>query len=114
MKTDVRIVRDPQRRGGALTIEGTRITVTDIIRYSWLDLPEIVAQLREPPDLQIGWVVPLAAVVKSVKKGLPHLSSHQIEAALTYWHDHREEVEEELSGEDAAARELKAKYSKLP
>ena len=114
MKTRTEIKRQEGVRGGAPVVAGTRITVTDIVRYHRLYLPELVAQILEPPDPAVGCVVPMAAIVREIRGALPHLSDEQVYAAFVYWRDNQVEIEKELREEDAATRRLERLYSKLP
>ncbi len=59
MSAHARIIREQGVRGGAPTIDGTRITVTDIAREYWLALCELAAHRTGPPDPQVGWCIPL-------------------------------------------------------
>ena len=114
MKTRTEIKRQEGVRGGAPTVAGTRITVTDIVRYYRMYLPELAKQFGEPPDIATGCVVPMAAIVKEIRGALPHLSDEQVYAAFVYWRDNQAEIEKELREEDAATRKLERLYSKLP
>ena len=114
MRTGTKILRNEAIRGGTPVIAGTRITVTDVVRYYRMYLSKVAARFTSPPDPRRGWVVPLEAIVGEIRSHLRHLSPAQIEAALAYWHDHRVEVEQELKGEEAAALEAKQRYSGLP
>lgn len=109
-----RIVRQAGVRGGAPTIEGTRITVTDIVWYYRTHLPELVTEFAGPPDPRVRCVVPLPAIVEEIRTQLPHLSPEQVKAALAYWYKHQDEVAHELQEEDAAAEKAKREYAQLP
>lgn len=68
--------------GGSPVIAGTRIRVSDIVRYRemWPDLSSIVRQL-------------------------PHLTLEQVNAALAYYDSHRAEIDNEIETEAALAKE---------
>ena len=114
MPGQAEIVRKEAVRGDALIIEGTRTTVTDVVRYYRMYLPVVTTRFAGPPDPLAGCIVPMAAIAEEIRTHLPHLSQEQAVAALAYWHDHQEAVEAELRHEEAAAQEAKRKYSKLP
>lgn len=78
--------------GGKPRIAGTRIRVQDI--YVWHELQgqsadEVVSQF-------------------------PHLTPADVHAALTYYFDHRDEIQQQMKASDALVEALKQKYpSKL-
>jgi uncharacterized protein (DUF433 family) len=76
------IVRRADVCGGSPTIAGTRIRVSDIIRYRnlWSEAP-----------------------VKRICEALPHLTSSQVMAAFRYNNLYRAEIEEEIRAEDELA-----------
>src|SRR3972149_586303 len=74
MKTRSKIARREGVRGAAPVIAGTRITVTDIVRYYRMYLPELVAQILEPPDPAVGCVVSMEAIVKECRPPRPQLA----------------------------------------
>lgn len=110
MSTTARIVRKPDTRGGFATIEGTRISVTDIVACYSLDLPEFMSRLAGPPDPKVGCVVPITSIIEAVRVRLPHLSSEQVAAAFRYWHDHPEEVKRDFRAENEAEQELRQRF----
>jgi uncharacterized protein (DUF433 family) len=65
-----RITRDERICGGEPIIRGSRITVRDIVEYME------IYQSKE-----------------SILEALPHLILEDIEAALAYYNQHREEIE---------------------
>lgn len=114
MDTQAKIVRRRDMRGGSLTIEGTRITVTDVVRNYWEGIGQVAKATADPPDFQAGCTIPFGPVFRYIQAGYPHLSEGQIKAALSYWRDHREEVQQELDEEDSLAKELELKHSVRP
>lgn len=114
MVKNAQIIRKEGVRGGAPSIAGTRITVTDIVHYYRLYLPEIAARLSGPPDPRKGCMVPIAGIVEEIRTHLPHLSPAQVQAALAYWYGHEDELAQELREEEAASREAEQMYSRLP
>jgi len=79
------IVRTPGILGGRPRIEGTRISVKDIVALYQMHLDSII--------------------VERILKDFPHLKEEQVRAALQYYREHREEIEAEFEVE----RELAAK-----
>ncbi len=77
------IVRSPDIRGNRPRIAGTGVTVRRIVSWYQLGMSpeEIVAEI-------------------------PHLNLAQVYAALTYYHANREEIDDDLAAEDAAAEAL--------
>jgi uncharacterized protein (DUF433 family) len=75
------ISRKPRICGGSPTIDGTRIRVSDIVRYSRL----------YPGDPE------------RIQKAMPHLDLTQINAAISYYADNRPEIDREIAEEDALA-----------
>lgn len=82
------IVRTPEVRGGRPRIAGTGVTVRRIVGWYKLGLSpeEIVTQI-------------------------PHLTLAQVYAALAYYHANRDEIEQDLAQEDAAATRLEQLHS---
>ena len=74
------IVKRARVCGGSPTIEGTRIRVSDIVRYH-----------------------ALKGDVGGVRAALPHLSDAQVKAALNYYRDRQKEIDREIEEEAAAA-----------
>ena len=77
------IVRKPGLRGGAPTIAGTGIRVSDV-----------VAQLR------------LAGTIQGVKEAFPHLSLAQIRTALGFYEHNKDEIDEYIGEDEAVASEF--------
>lgn len=71
----IQIERDPERRSGAPTLAGTRTAIHDIVSY---------CRLYEG-DIQ-----------RVVEEALPHLTIEQVQAALAWYQDHQEEIDERL------------------
>jgi len=67
------ITRDEKTCGGRPIIKGTRTSVQSIVGYYKLGLS-----------------------VEEILEGLPHLSPAQVYEALSYYHDHQEEVERNI------------------
>ena len=82
----------PGVRGGKPRIAGTRMTVADIaILY-----------------LRMGQSLDLIA-------GKYHLPIASVYAAMAYYYDHREEIEQSIQADEALANSLQSKYpSRLP
>lgn len=76
-----KITRTAGRMGGAPTIDGLRVRVSDVVRAS-----------RLHGDARIA---------------MPFLTTDQIEAALGYYSAHRAEIEAEIAEEDQAAEECR-------
>jgi uncharacterized protein (DUF433 family) len=75
--------------GESAFIAGSRVRVSDIARLYSLMQEELV--------------------VERVQRSLPHLSLPQIRAAVTYWHEHEKEVDEEISRERLILNNLPSK-----
>ena len=112
--SEVRIVRRPDVRGGSATIEGTRISVTDIARIYRTSLPALVAWCDGPPDPKRGFQISLRTVIDAIRAELPQLTEPQVASALAYWHNHEDEIGRDLAEEDIAAIEARQRYSRLP
>jgi uncharacterized protein (DUF433 family) len=85
------ITCDPNIRGGKPCMAGTRIRVQDI--FVWHELQgrsadEIVSQF-------------------------PHLTMAGVYAALAYYWDHRDEIQQQMSEETALIERMKQKYPSL-
>ncbi len=74
------IVKRARVCGGSPTIEGTRIRVSDVVRYQTLK-----------------------ADTAAVRHALPHLSEAQVNAALDYYRTHQKEIDLEIAEEAAQA-----------
>ena len=74
--------------GGSPVIAGTRIRVSDIVRYRgvWPDNP-----------------------VAMIIENFPHLTAEQVEAAFRFYERHREEIDEEIEVERKLAEEWRAR-----
>ncbi len=73
--TDEVIVRDPNRCGGAPSVVGTRIGVHDVVSY--------FGHYRG--DLK-----------RVQEEALPHLSLEQLQAAMAWYGEHKDEVDGRL------------------
>jgi uncharacterized protein (DUF433 family) len=80
------IVRDPRRCAGDPTIEGTRIAVHDVISYA----------RHYGGDLE-----------RVRQEALPDLTLLQLQAAIEYYEQHREEIEDIL-------RQRREEYERAP
>lgn len=85
------ITRSPEIRGGRPRIAGTGVTVRRIVGWYKLGLgpEEIVTEI-------------------------PHLSLAQVYAALSYYHANRDEIEQDMAEEDAAAAKLEQFHASPP
>lgn len=114
MNAEVQIVRRDDVRGGSPTIEGTRITVTDIVRMYRMELPGIAGWYEGPPHPKHGFQIAIDTIVGVIRNRLPHLSEEQVVAALTYWHQNEASIAWELDEEDIAGIAARRKYARLP
>lgn len=73
-------------------IEGTRVRVQDIYGYAILQ--------GYPPE--------------QIAQELPHLTLGQVYAALSYYHDHRDEILQELREADEVVGELRKQAGPSP
>ena len=83
-----RIVSKADVCGGSPCIAGTRIHVQDI--YVWHEL-----QGRSADE---------------IVSDFPHITMADVYAALTYYWDHRDEIQRQMHEEDAFVAEMKAKH----
>jgi uncharacterized protein (DUF433 family) len=81
--TTVHIVATPGTCGGAPRIDGTRIRVSQIVLMTeqGISADEIVSSF-------------------------PHLSLGQVYAALSFYHDHRAQIDQEIRAADEQFRDL--------
>jgi uncharacterized protein (DUF433 family) len=77
-------VRKPAA-GKSAFIKGTRVRVSDIAR---------MCSLGESAD--------------EIRNALPHLSAHQIQAAIDYWRGHATKIEAEINEEDRLLARMKS------
>jgi uncharacterized protein (DUF433 family) len=85
------LVRSPDVCGGRLRIDGTRITVNQlVVWYKQGYAPEEIADQY------------------------PHLTLAQVFTALAYYHANREEVEADLAAERLEADQLEQEYQGIP
>jgi uncharacterized protein (DUF433 family) len=85
------IVSTPDTCGGKPRIAGSRIRVKDVVIWH-------VHQGMTPAEIVSKW---------------PHLTLASIYAALAYYHDHREELNAEITADQAWYEEQKAKTPSL-
>jgi uncharacterized protein (DUF433 family) len=91
VQLDAMLVRTPTVCGGRLRIDGTRVTVQQIVTlYKRGETAEEIAQ------------------------NFPQVDLSQVYAALAHYHANRAEVERELADESAEFDRLKAQYSQGP
>ena len=84
-----RIVSKPDVCGGRPCIAGTRIRVQDI--YVWHEL-----QSRSADEIVSDY---------------PHITMADVYAALTYYWDHRDDMQRQMLEEDAFVAAMKAKHT---
>jgi uncharacterized protein (DUF433 family) len=83
------IVRSDDIRGGRPRVAGTGVTVRRIVGW--------YKQGLSPEEISIQ---------------IPHLTLAQVYAALTYYHANRNEIEADISAEDAEAQELETQHAR--
>jgi len=85
------LARSPDVCGGRLRINGTRMTVNQlVVWYKQGYTPEEIADQY------------------------PHLTLAQVYTALAYYHANREEIEADLEAEKIEADRLEQKYQQMP
>lgn len=103
------IGRIPDVRGGDPIILGTRITVTDVLRYLLDDASALKMQERESLVEKVDAVLAsetlLSEVANRVTHDIPHLTPMQVAAALRYFRDNGGEILDLLVEEDTAFRQ---------
>ncbi len=72
--------------GGVVRVQGSRVTVVHLVR-----------------DYQDGVLTP-----EQIQQRYPHLSLAEIHAALTYYYDHREELDGDIERRKVYAEEMRA------
>lgn len=89
MRTEIGtlLVRSPDICGGRLRIEGTRVTVNQIVVW--------YKQGYSPEEIADQY---------------PHLTLSQVYAALAYYHANREEIEADLAAEKIEADRLEQEH----
>lgn len=80
------ITRSPAVCGGQPVIAGTRTPVKSIVGYYKMGMS-----------------------VEEILEGLPHLSPAQVFAALSYYHDHQAEIEQDIA--DSRVETLMTRYA---
>jgi uncharacterized protein (DUF433 family) len=83
------IAKTPGVRGGSACIDGTRISVRDIVRlHKWGMMPEEMREYYSDRPLTLA----------------------EVHAALAYYYDHSDEIEDELAAEEGRSeRHLRAR-----
>jgi uncharacterized protein (DUF433 family) len=88
VQLDAMLVRTPSVCGGRLRIDGTRVTVLQIVKlYKRGETAEEIAQ------------------------SIPQLNLSQVYAALAYFHANRSEIEQELADEASEFDRLKSQHA---
>lgn len=85
MKTYHYVIHTPGVCGGRPCIKGTRVPVKAIVGYYKMGLG-----------------------TEEILEGLPHLTPAQVYEALSYYHDHQAEIEQDI--EDSRVEQLIARY----
>ena len=88
IQLDAMLTSSPGVCGGRLRIEGTRVTVLQIVT--------MYKRGESADDIALNY---------------PHVSLAHIHAALAYYHSHQAEVEKELAHEQAEAERLERQHS---
>ena len=99
MSGEIKFVRRPGVRGGSLTLDGTRMTVTDVVRTYRMYFPKIAASYDGPPHPS-GFRISIESIADQLRCHFQTLSGEQVRAALVYWYEHEAEVQDELDEED--------------
>lgn len=90
IEISILLVRSPDVCGGRLRINGTRITVNQVVVwYKQGSTPEEIADQY------------------------PHLTLAQVYTALAYYHANREEIEADLEAEKVEADRLEQEYQQM-
>jgi uncharacterized protein (DUF433 family) len=91
VQLDTLLVRTPGICGGRLRIDGTRVTVN-----------QIVTQYKRGESAE------------EIVRHFPHVSLGQIYAALAYYHSNQSQVEKDLADEQAEAERLEKEHAQQP
>lgn len=78
----------PGTCGGKPRIAGTRIRVQDIVVWT--------EQGMSPDEIVTAY---------------PHLTLADVHAGLSYYHDHREEIDNQMQADDEFVAQMKSRYS---
>ena len=89
VQLDSMLTSSPGVCGGRLRIEGTRVTVLQIVT---------LYKRGETPD--------------EISLNYPHVTLAHIHAALAYYHSHQADVEQELAEERAEAERLEQEHAR--
>lgn len=81
------ITKNPKVRGGKPCIEGTRVAVEDIVFYF---------HRGYPPE--------------RIPEEFPQLNLAQVYAAISYYHDRKDEVDASIRRSDGATKELERQW----
>jgi uncharacterized protein (DUF433 family) len=88
VQLDAMLVRTPSMCGGRLRIDGTRVTV-----------------------LQIVTLYKRGETAEEIAENFPQLNLSQVYAALAYYHANRAEIEQELADEQVEFDRLKSQHT---
>jgi uncharacterized protein (DUF433 family) len=77
--------------GRSYVIKGTRVRVSDIAGYYTM----FGEQLSQEGQ-----------IIEEISKSLPHLTSAQIKAAVSFWRGHRDEIDAEIAEEERLAAQF--------
>lgn len=88
IQLDAMLTSSPDVCGGRLRINGTRITV-----------------------LQIVTLYKRGESAEEIAAAYPHVSLAQVHAALAYYHSHQADVERELANEQLEAEQLEKRHA---
>jgi uncharacterized protein (DUF433 family) len=89
IQLDAMLTSSPGVCGGRLRIEGTRVTVLQIVT--------LYKRGESPEEMTLHW---------------PHVTLAQIHAAIAYYHSHQAEVEQELADERAEYERLEQEHAR--
>ncbi len=111
MSAESKIVCRPDVRSGLSTIEGTRTTVTDVVRTYWSYVPRMLVGFEpRPPHPERGLVISMEDIAAELQPHFQVLSVEDVKAALAYWYAHEDEIQRQLDQEDLGAIEARRKY----
>ncbi len=107
MNTSSMLITKSNVRGGNPVIKGTRIAVTDVVRFAAIHIAELSTEskdLERPKDfdkvlLEEPW---RSQVLRRLLADWPHVSKDALLQAWDYYRRHKKEVESLVEMEDAA------------